>query len=474
MKRRALTKGLIGLLAGTVLTVSGLAQAGPVKPRAQRPPNVIVILVDDAGYGDFGFQGSKTMRTPNIDGLARDGVVFTSAYATTPFCSPSRAGILTGRYPQRYGYEFNLTHDAPPGVDRRFMGLATEEKTMGDHFRAAGYRTIAVGKWHVGSQPQFHPNARGFDEFYGFLGGTSSYFPGALKPGSIERNGHPATPDGYLTDDLAREASSQILANRDRPFLLYLAFNAVHTPLEATSEDLARAGAIADPQRLRLTAMTIALDRAVGNVLATVRQAGLSDRTLIVFTNDNGGDRIGLNADNAPLRGTKGTLLEGGIRVPLIVRYPGRAGAGTRRDDPVSLMDILPTALALGGQAVPDRVDGRSLLDPPPEQRALFWRYDTVAAVREGRWKLLRFPDRPPELYDLGLDPGERINRFAAEPALAAALMRKLFAWEGTVQHPRWHTGTFWSQEDVRRYSDVHVEAEIAKERATLGKAPQR
>jgi arylsulfatase A-like enzyme len=468
VKRRDLARGLVGLLAGTVLAAGPAARAAPA---AQRPPNVIVILADDAGYADFGFQGSTTIRTPNLDGLAREGVVFSAAYATTPFCSPSRAGILTGRYPQRFGYEFNLTHDAPPGVDPRFMGLATGERTIGDHFRTAGYRTIAVGKWHVGVQPQFHPNARGFDEFYGFLGGSSSYLVDPRKPAAIERNGRPTMPRGYLTDDLAREASSQILANRDRPFLLYLAFNAVHTPLEATAEDLAAAGAIADPQRLRLTAMTIALDRAVGAVLTAVREAGLADQTLIVFTNDNGGDRIGLNADNSPLRGTKGTLLEGGIRVPLVVRYPTRAGAGTRRDDPVSLMDILPTALALGGQAVPDNLDGRSLLAAPPAQRALFWRYDAVAAVREGQWKLLRFPDRPPELYDLGRDPGERINRFARYPVLAAGLMRKLFAWEGTVEHPRWHTGTFWSQEDVRRYSEAHVKAEIAKERSALGKA---
>lgn len=460
----------LGCLIGAGLALSASASAKPHEPAAPPRPNVVVILADDAGYADFGFQGSRQFQTPNIDALAREGVVFSAAYATTPFCSPSRAGLLTGRYPQRFGYEFNLTHAPPPGVDPRFMGLAREEKTLGDHFRTAGYRTIAVGKWHVGSLPQYHPNVRGFDDFYGFLDGGSTYFAEQIKPGTIERNGQPAAPSVYLTDDFGREANGYIAANRDRPFLLYLAFNAVHTPMDASKADLRQVAHIADPQRRRLAAMTLGLDRAVGAVRAKLRQLKLDERTLIVFTNDNGGDQIGLDASNAPLRGTKGTLLEGGIRVPLIVRFPDRRGAGTRRDDPVSLMDVAPTALAITGLPIPANLDGRSLFGNPADgTRTLYWRYDNMAAVREGRWKLLRYPDRPPELYDLATDIGEAADRASAEPAVVRSLMSKLFAWEGTLTHPRWNTGTFWSQEDVRRYSDAHVAAKIAAEKADLG-----
>lgn len=464
----------LGSLIGMGLALSAPAQAKPAPSVPPVRPNIVVILADDAGYGDFGFQDSHEFRTPNIDALAKEGVIFSAAYAAMPFCSPSRAALLTGRYPQRFGYEFNLTHAPPPGVDPDYMGLAREEKTLGDHFRTAGYRTIAIGKWHVGSQPQFHPNVRGFDDFYGFLGGGSAYFPDHIKPGTVERNGQPASPGQYLTDDFAREASAYIAANRDRPFALYLAFNAVHTPMDAAPEDLKQVSRIADPQRRRLAAMTLGLDRAVGTVRATLRRLKLDQRTLIVFTNDNGGDRVGLDASNGPLRGTKGTLLEGGVRVPLIVRYPDQRGAGARRSDPVSLMDILPTALAISGLPVPADLDGRSLADAPQagDVRPLFWRYDNMAAIREGRWKLLRYPDRPAELYDLDADIGEMHDLAASEQERVRRMMGRLFAWEGTLIHPRWNTGTFWSQEDVRRYSDAHVAAANAKERAALAQEP--
>ncbi|QIG53528.1 sulfatase-like hydrolase/transferase [Altererythrobacter sp. BO-6] len=461
--RLALLLALTGAVLGCA---TNRAQAGD---KAARPPNIVIILADDAGYADFGFQGSREFATPNLDALARQGVVYEAAYATMPFCSPSRAGLLTGRYTQRFGYEFNLTHEPTPGVDPAYMGLAVEERTIGDLFQAAGYATIAIGKWHVGSLPQFHPNARGFGHFYGFLGGSSSYFPQAVRPGSFERDGAAVQPEAYLSDDLAREAAAQIAANRDRPFVLYLAFNAVHTPMEALAEDEARFSAIADPQRRRLAAMTWGLDRATGTVLQALRTNGLVDNTLVVFTNDNGGDRIGLDASNAPLRGTKGTLLEGGIRVPFVVRYPDGRGAGERRSEPVSLMDILPTSLDLAGLGVPSNLDGRSLVTAQAKQdRALFWRYDNMAAMRDGDWKMLRYPDRPAELYDLSRDIGETRNLAETQPERLRAMLRRLFAWEGKMSHPRWNTGSFWSQEDVRRYSEEHIATGIARSKAEL------
>ena len=457
----------IGLrTAAAVCSAVALAIAAPLAAKDKRPPNVVIILADDAGYRDFGFQGSDAIDTPNIDALANEGVVFDAAYATMPFCSPSRAGLLTGRYTQRFGYEFNLTHQPPVGVDPSTMGLDIGQETIGDLFRDAGYRTIAVGKWHVGSLPQYHPNARGFDDFYGFIGGTSPYDPQDIKPGSIQRNGVTQMPERYLTDNFADEAARYIRAHADRPFLLYLAFNAVHTPMDAKQEDLARVAGIADPQRRRLAAMTIALDRAVGTVTRALTELDLTDDTLIVFTNDNGGDRIGLDADNTPLSGTKGTLLEGGIRVPMIIRFPGAWCAGSRRGDPVMLFDVLPTALSAARIEPPSDLDGTPLQRRPSPNRALFWRYDVAAAMREGDMKLLRLPDRAPQLFDLSKDIAEEHDLAAKQPEVVANMLKALFEWEAGLEHPRWHTGTYWTQEDIRRYSPAHVASEMAKSKA--------
>lgn len=438
----------------------------------RRAPNIVLILADDAGYADFGFQGSKEARTPNIDAIAAHGVQYSNAYVTTPFCSPSRAGILTGRYPQRFGYEFNLTEAPTPGVDAAFMGLATEESTLGDYLRAAGYVTIAVGKWHLGEAPQFHPNVRGFDHFYGFLGGGSHYHPALQEPGTIRRDGDAAEPAEYLTDQLAREAVAYIDQYRKQPFLLYLAFNAVHTPMDALTADSNRFPGVDDEHRRRLMAMTWALDRAVGTVVSALRDRDLLDDTLLIFTNDNGGDRIGIAADNAPLRGTKGTLLEGGVRVPLAMQWPGVIEAGVHSDRTVSLMDIVPTAITVSGGEVPDKLDGRSLLSSNGEllggHETLFWRYDVTAAVRYTNWKLIRFPDRPPQLYDLATDSGETVDLADRERDLVQRLMHSIFEWEAGLSHPRWNTGTFWSQEDVRRYDDDYVARERAATAAKL------
>lgn len=454
----------------SVLTIAGCGaddEEAVSETIERRVPNIVLILADDAGYADFGFQGSDQALTPNIDAIAANGATFTDAYVTTPFCSPSRAGILTGRYPQRYGYEFNLTHEPPPGVDAEYMGLAVEEKTLGDYLRAAGYATIAVGKWHVGAAPQFHPNARGFDHFYGFLGGGSSYHPDLQEAGVLQRDGVSTEATEYLTDDLAREAVAYIEQYREQPFLLYLAFNAVHTPMDVLRQDMEQFAHVEDEHRRRLMAMTWAMDRAVGTVVSALEKHELLDDTLLIFSNDNGGDRIGIAADNVPLRGTKGTLLEGGVRVPFVMQWPGVITAGSESGKIVSLMDIVPTAVTVSGGETPDNLDGRSLLgvggEPADGHQSLFWRYDVMAAVRSGNWKLLRFPDRPPQLYDLSVDIGESNNLAARRPETVIRLMEELFAWEAGLIHARWNTGTFWSQEDVRRYDTDYVDRERAK-----------
>ncbi|MCG8554801.1 MAG: sulfatase-like hydrolase/transferase [Proteobacteria bacterium] len=470
------SKTLLSLLC---LALAVEVSAQDAKAPAGRPskPNVIVILADDAGFHDLGFQGSREIRTPHIDRIAAEGIRFSDAYVTTPFCSPSRAGLLTGRYPQRFGYEYNLTHNPPPGVSPEILGLAIEERTIADLMKAAGYTTIAIGKWHLGRLEHFHPNQRGFDHFYGFLGGAANYHPGQQKNETqwIRRNAELVQPKEYLTGDFGREALAYIERFKSVPFFMYLAFNAVHAPMDVVEADLQRFSHVKDFQRQRLAAMTWAMDRAVGEVLAALEQHGLDRDTLVIFTNDNGGDRTGIGANNAPLRGTKGTLLEGGIRVPLAMRWPARVKAGTRSSAIVSLMDVLPTALDAAGADLPDNLDGESLLGHVPgpkprvrKQRSLFWRYDVMAAVREGRFKLLRFPDRPPQLYDLRRDIAEGRDLARRQPARVASLLKKIFAWEAGLTHARWNTGTYWSQEDVRRYDDKHVARRKERNRKRL------
>ncbi|MCV6604456.1 MAG: sulfatase-like hydrolase/transferase, partial [Porticoccaceae bacterium] len=257
---------------------------------------------------------------------------------------------------------------------------------------------------------------------------------------------------------------------KDQPFFMYLAFNAVHTPMDVLEKDMQRFAHIKDFQRQRLAAMTWAMDRAVGTVLDSLEAQGIADNTLVIFTNDNGGDRIGLWADNAPLRGVKGTLLEGGVRVPFAMRWPGKIAAGSVSDDTVSLMDIVPSSLAAAGSDAPENVDGVSLFADIEPGRKLFWRYDNMAAVRSGDWKLLRFPDRPAQLYNLANDIGEQNDLAAEQPQRVRELMQALHAWEGQMTHARWNTGTFWSQEDVRRYDDNHVYEANQKTREQLRK----
>lgn len=430
-------------------------------------PNIVLLFADDAGYADFGFHGSQEMATPRLDALAAEGVRFTQAYVSDPTCGPSRAGLITGRYQQRFGYEennvpgFMSPNSKLLGAD---MGLPVSETTMADYLKSLGYRTAVFGKWHLGIADRYHPLRRGFDEFYGFRGGLRSYFAypddkADVRENYLERNiAVYEEPDGYVTDALAIAAQQFIENHQAEPFFVFLSFNAVHTPMEATPEDLERFAHL-DKERRTLAAMTLAMDRAVGRILDTLDELGLADNTLVVFTNDNGGPSDKNASSNYPFSGTKSNHLEGGIRVPFLLRWPGQVSANTTFDYPVSTLDLLPTFFdAAGGDTASlENVDGVSLLphlrdetESRPHQ-TLFWKKDVRAAIRHGDWKLLRFPDRPTELYNLSTDSAEQNNLATEFPDRSRELLAMIFEWEKTLERPLWMLKREYETYDIER-----------------------
>ena len=450
--RRAVP-ALLPLLALCVAPGVGHAQG--------RRPNIVVIVADDMGYADIGVHGSTDIPTPHIDALAKGGIRFTDAYVSGPFCSPTRAGLLTGRYGQRFGHEFNL------GLDPE-VGMPLEETTMADRLKAAGYRTALFGKWHLGAGPRFHPMSRGFDEFFGFLGGEHSYFD------PMPEGRHPVldgrTPVGemaYLTDTVAGRAAEFIRRQARAPFFLYLAFNAVHTPMHATDKYLARFTSITDERRRTYAAMLSAMDDGVGRTMDALRAAGLEEQTLVFFFSDNGGPTMAgttvNGASNAPLRGSKRQTYEGGIRVPFIIQWKGRLPAGTTDARPIIQLDVLPTALAATGVDVrPEwKLDGVNLLPflagtaagRPHEE--LYWRLGPMMAIRRGSWKLVKAREGPlraadstevsdlstAELYDLANDIGETRNVAAAHPEQVRQLAEAWRRWNAQLPPPRWGPG---------------------------------
>jgi arylsulfatase A-like enzyme len=424
----------------------------------QSKPNIVLIVGDDMGYADIGVHGCQDIPTPHLDALAGAGVRCTNGYVSGPYCSPTRAGMLTGRYQQRFGHEFN-----PGGAGRQpgvTPGLPLTETTFADRLRAAGYTTGLVGKWHLGGTPEMHPLKRGFDHFFGFLGGAHSYRPGS-KP-LIVRGTEPIDEKEYLTDALGREAVAFIEQHREEPFFLYLAFNAVHTPMEATDDRLEKFKDIADEKRRTYAAMMSAMDDNIGKVLAKLRDAGLEQNTLVFFISDNGGPRMRgttvNGSNNAPLRGSKRTTLEGGVRVPFLVKWPAKLPAGKTYDQPVIQLDFLPTALAAAGvETQPEwKLEGVDLApfltgenDQPPHD-ALYWKLGQQMAVRQGDWKLVRYDPqvdgergqpRELRLYNLADDIGEAQDLKDSHPEKAAALEKLWNTWHESNVRPAWRDG---------------------------------
>jgi arylsulfatase A-like enzyme len=430
------------------------ASSADVSPQSPRP-NILVLFSDDQGYEDLGVQGSKDIPTPRIDSLARNGVRCTDGYVSSAMCSPSRAGLLTGRSQSRFGHDINWEPDWPvdPNDTR---GLPLTETTLGDQLKAAGYHTGVIGKWHLGEAPPFHPNRRGFDEFFGFIGGGHNYPTGSYRDSPplnhyntlLERNGEPqpAAP-GYLTTVLGEESAAFIHRNKEKPWLLYTAFNAPHTPLQATPELLERVKHIQDEKRRTYAAMIVGMDDAVGRILQQLREDGLEERTLIFFLSDNGGTTENNTSSNAPLRGRKGTMWEGGIRVPFLVQWKGVLPAGKVYDRPVSSLDILPTALAAAGApSIADQpLDGVNLVpyflgekvgDP---HDLLFWRLAerNIWAVRGGDHKLVKQGEAT-GLYNLSKDIGETRDLVGELPEVRAKLQKAFDEWHAELIPPLW------------------------------------
>jgi len=446
----------------SLLAVSFLSAA------AQDKPNIIVIMSDDAGYADLGFSGNTFSKanfsTPNLDKLAGSGVKFTQGYVTASVCSPSRAGMLTGRYQQRFGHEYNLPVKPEPGDVEKFNGMNVNEKTMADHLKAAGYKTGLIGKWHLGLAEQFHPNNRGFDEFYGLLGGGRSYWEqegNDTQYRKMRRNKVEEKHQGYLTDRLGEEAIAFIERNKENPFFLYLSYTAVHAPMEAKPEHENLLSHIKDEKRRTLAGMTLALDESVGQVMSALSEMQLTENTLVVFLNDNGGPSDYNYSINKPFSGVKGTLYEGGVRVPFTMSWPGHIESGSQYDEVVSSLDILPTALAAArtkaiGNKKLDGVDLLPYLNKKSQNKphkTLFWRRAAFAAVRDGNHKLVRYPDRPAVLYNIIKDISESNNIADDNPLLVRKLMKKLFAWENELQAPMFLTHSKWIKQNRVRYS---------------------
>ena len=419
-------------ITGMACAVASLAMVS-----AETKPNILFIVGDDCGYNEFSFQGGR-IPTPRIDSIAQGGVRCTQGYVSSAVCSPTRAGLLTGRYQQRFGHHGNL-----PFRKLEISGLPLSETLLPAALKPAGYRSIAVGKWHLGWAEQFRPCARGFDDFYGFLNGGRTYFPMEAPPYQTQLmlDHAAAGPEkfSYLTDELGERAASYIDGCKDQPFFLYLAFNATHSPQDAAPEDLAKSGG------KKLAAMVLALDRAVGKVLDALDRNQLAQNTLVVFLSDNGGEQ---KHDNTPLRGFKRDVYEGGIRVPFLIRWPAGIPAGTTYDAPIIALDLFATALSVAGLTLPaDKpMDGVNLipyLTGETKQRphqTLFWSFGDGWAVRDGDLKLVlnRKNKSDPELFDLDGDVSEKTNLAAERPADVARLKSLYETWKTTHKPSPW------------------------------------
>lgn len=448
----------------TLLTCNAFAEsADPVSRR----PNIVLILADDLGYGDLGVTGSRQIPTPHIDSVAAEGIRCTNAYVASAVCAPSRAGLMTGRHPVAFGFRDNLA-PVQPGHDPESVGLPLGETTVAERLKKLGYATGIIGKWHLGELPKFSPLHRGFDEFWGYAGGAHDYFraePDGEKSmaGPILCNYRKPEPLKYLTDDQGNECVDFIRRHKGRPFFLYASFAAPHSPMQATEEDLDRFASIKDKLRRTYCAMVYRLDLNVGRILAELRAQGIDRDTLVVFLSDNGGPSaagLGNGSVNAPFRGGKTTVLEGGIRVPMLMRWPAGLPSGRTVDAMVSSLDLLPTFItAAGGSMDPSwKLAGVNLLplltgkSDQPMHESLMWTYTVGSAIRSGDWKLIRLPDRLPMLYHLSTDLTEQKDLALEQMDRTRAMLRELGQWETRAANPLCREPADWRLRHLKYY----------------------
>lgn len=486
LKRQDATNTL-GIILFTVW-LFGIAIANNALAETSRPqPNIVLLIADDLGYGELGCQGNSEIPTPFIDALAETGVRCTQAYVTAPNCSPSRAGLLSGRIPTRFGYEFNPigARNEEPGA-----GLPSKERLLPELLHDQGYTTALIGKWHLGGTAAYHPQRHGFDEFFGFTHeghyfvpppwrGTTTMLRRKALPRSatgsrhnvteeliytshmghdepdydannpILRIGQPVAEEEYLTDALAREACDFIDRFQSSPFFLTVTFNAVHSPLQAKNETLAKFSRIEDMHRRIFAAMLSDLDKAVGRITAKLDKCQIREDTLIIFLSDNGGPTKELTSSNLPLRDGKGSMYEGGFRVPFIYSWRGRIPEGKVCDQVLTSLDILPTALAAAGAPSASGKDGLNILPTLEDlsqqlpDRTLYWRQGHRAALRRGDWKVVsprreqnRKGPRVWELYNVASDISETRNLAAEEPDRLEALVEAWETLDAEMQEP--------------------------------------
>jgi arylsulfatase B len=464
----------------TVLAGLGILLHLPAQSSANSPdaaparPNIVIFIADDLGYGELGCQGNPEIPTPHIDAISRNGIRFTSGYVTAPNCSPSRAGFMTGRIQTRFGYESNPigARNEQPGI-----GLPSDQQTLARVLHDAGYATALIGKWHLGGTAEFHPQRRGFDEFFGFLheghyyaspwwnGVTSMLRRRVLPDGSkgrwigdgvvyytalgydeppydannpILRGGQPVEEEQYLTDAFTREAVSFIERYRDRPFFLELSYNAVHSPMQGADAYMEKFAGIEDIQRRIFAAMLANMDSSVGEVMGKLRELGLEENTLVIFFSDNGGPTLELTSSNLPLRGGKGSMYEGGLRIPFLMQWKEKLPAGVTYQPAISSMDLLPTCAAAAGAEPPGELDGVNLLPYLSGEKknipheVLFWRQGKRTALRKGDWKIVFHPGSQAwELFNLADDLGEKENLMDRFPEKGEGLKKE---WESLNQ----------------------------------------
>ena len=475
MKKTALS---IIVLAVLFKLPANASFTGSSEPSGDRP-NIVLFIADDLGYGELGCQGNPQIPTPFIDAISENGIRFTSGYVTAPNCSPSRAGLMTGRIQNRFGYDNNPigARNEVPGI-----GLPADQKTLAGVLHDAGYATALVGKWHLGGAAEFHPQRRGFDEFFGFLheghyyvhpwweGVTSMLRRRVLPDGSkgrwmgekvvyytalgydeppydannpILRGGQPVEEKLYLTDAFSREAVSFIERHHDRPFFLEVSYNAVHSPMQGADAYMEKFTDIQDIQRRIFAAMLANMDSSVGMVMEKLEELDLLDNTLVVFFSDNGGPTLELTSSNLPLRGGKGSMYEGGVRIPFLMQWNGKLPAGVVYDPAITTLDLLPTFAAAAGAVPPDNLDGVNLIPFLTGESGgiphdiLYWRQGQKKALRKGDWKVVYNRGKQEwELFNLAEDLGEKVDLMVRFPKKGEELAKEWEALNEQMKEP--------------------------------------